>query len=196
VAGAFGPGRRGGFAPGGQGGQGPAFGGGPGGFPFGRLGPGAQGGTGGAFPGGGGTRGGLGGLLNGGTPSSELVSLLRQGADGYSWAAATVGSNSAAGIQLATGEPIMAIGGFNGSDPAPTLEQFQQYVSEGRIHYFLSGGGGLGGGGFRGGGLGGPGGGSGAASQIASWVEQSFSAQTVGGVTVYDLTSASGATGT
>ena len=34
----------------------------------------------------------------------------------------------------------MAIGGFNGSDPSPTLEQFQAYVAAGRIHYFIGGG--------------------------------------------------------
>ena len=43
--------------------------------------------------------------------------------------------------------PIMAIGGFNGTDPAPTLAQFEQYVAQGRIHYFLGSGGGFGGGG-------------------------------------------------
>jgi len=109
------------------------------------------------------------------------VALLRQGAQGYTWAAAAVGSNSAAGVQLASGEPVMAIGGFNGTDPAPTLAQFQQYVSEGRIHYFIGGGG-----------PGGFGGGSTTASEIASWVQQNFSASTVGGVTVYDLSAAAG----
>ncbi len=44
-----------------------------------------------------------------------------------------------------------------------------------------------------GGGLGPSGGGSGAASQITSWVEQSFASTTVGGVTVYDLSSPNGA---
>ena len=74
----------------------------------------------------------------------------------------------------------MAIGGFNGTDPTPTLAQFQQYVEEGRIHYFISGG-------F--GGRGGPGGAStGTSSEISSWVTSTFTSQTVGGVTVYDLT--------
>ena len=42
-------------------------------------------------------------------------------------------------------EPVMAIGGFNGTDPSPTLAQFQAYVRAGKIHYFLaSGGGGFG----------------------------------------------------
>ena len=93
-------------------------------------------------------------------------------------------SNNAAGYQLGSGEPVMAIGGFNGTDPAPTLAQFEKYVSEGKIHYYIASGGG----GF-GGGFGGGAGGSGHASQITSWVESHFTAQTIGGVTVYDLTS-------
>jgi hypothetical protein len=77
----------------------------------------------------------------------------------------------------------MAIGGFNGSDPSPTLAQFQQYVASGKIHYFLGGGGmgSFGGGQSTGG--------SNAGSQIASWVASHFSSTTVDGVTVYDLTS-------
>jgi hypothetical protein len=74
----------------------------------------------------------------------------------------------------------MAIGGFNGTDPAPTLSQFEKYVAEGKIHYFIAGGGGFGGG--QGGGT------SRATSQIPSWVEAHYTAKTVGGVTVYDLT--------
>ncbi len=98
--------------------------------------------------------------------------------------AAAVGSNSAAGYQLATQEPVMAIGGFNGSDPSPTLAQFRQWVAEGKIHYFIA----QGSGGFGGFG-GGPSAGGSTSSQIATWVEDTFTAQTVDGVTVYDLTS-------
>ena len=35
----------------------------------------------------------------------------------------------------------MAIGGFNGSDPSPTLAQFKAYVADGEIHYFIASGG-------------------------------------------------------
>jgi hypothetical protein len=92
-----------------------------------------------------------------------------------------VGSNTASGYQLATGEPVMAIGGFNGSDPSPTLARFQADVSAGKIHYFIAGGG------FGGRG-GGPGGSStGTSSEISSWVAANFTATTVDGVTLYDL---------
>jgi 4-amino-4-deoxy-L-arabinose transferase-like glycosyltransferase len=175
VAGAMG-GPGGGFGGGRppQGGFGGGFGGGPGGGTAGgATGGGAAGGpTGGAMGGPGG------GLLNGSTASSDMIALLEKNADGYAWVAATVGSNNASGYQLATGEPVMAIGGFNGTDPSPTLAQFQQYVAEGKIHYFI--GGGTGGGSRTGG--------SAAAQEIAGWVEQNFTASTVGGVTVYDLT--------
>ena len=187
----FGPGPGG---PGGNVGPGPGAGGfpgaGPGGAPpprgaFGPGGGGAQlpGGQGGPPPfGGAGGRagGGVGGILNGSTPTRELVKTLSHDAGRYTWVAATVSANQAAGYQLATDEPVMAIGGFNGTDPAPTLAQFQQYVRAGKIHYFIAGG--------RGGGMGGS---SGTSSQITSWVESNFTSSSVGGVSLYDLTSPS-----
>ncbi|MET9327927.1 glycosyltransferase family 39 protein [Tsukamurella sp. NPDC003166] len=129
-------------------------------------------------PGGDGERGRGGpSFLMGSEPSAALKALLLQDADRYTWIAATVGANSAAGPQLATGRPVMPIGGFNGTDPSPTLAQFQKYVADGRIHYFLAESGGFG---F--------GGGSGTAAEIRAWVEKTFTARTVDGTTVYDLT--------
>ena len=69
---------------------------------------------------------------------------------------------------------MLSIGGFNGTDPFPTLEQFQQYVADGMIHYFIAGGGQ---------------GGEGTSSEISQWVRDNFTATTVDGVTLYDLTS-------
>jgi hypothetical protein len=130
---------------------------------------------------GGGPRGGMGGLLGASTPSADLVTLLKQNSRAYTWVAATVGANNAAGYQLATGDPVLALGGFNGTDPSPTLAQFQALVAQGKVHYFV-------GGADRGGGPGGTGtGGSDAAQQIAAWVAANYTATTVGGVTVYDL---------
>lgn len=139
-----------------------------GGLPAGALPPGAQ------VPDGGPAGGGAGGLLTGSTPGADLTAILEQDSEQYTWVAATVGSNAASGYQLATQDPVMPIGGFNGSDPSPTLEQFQQYVADGRIHFFLAGG--------QGGRSSGP------TAEIAAWVEATFTAQTVDGVQVYDLT--------
>ncbi|MEU8633356.1 glycosyltransferase family 39 protein [Amycolatopsis sp. NPDC048633] len=144
------------------------FGGGPGGF---------GGGPGGGF--GGGRGGGPGSLLSTTLPGAQLTALLQQDASRYTWTAATVLSNAAAGYQLASGAPVLAVGGFNGTDPYPTLEQFQQYVASGRIHYFLGDGMTMQGSS-----------GSDAAQQIAEWVASTYQATTVDGVTVYDLTAA------
>ena len=124
----------------------------------------------------GGTAGGPGGAAG---TSAALSKLLENGASGYRWAAATISSTSAASLELSSnGVPVMAIGGFTGNDPAPSLAEFKKLVADHEIHYFV--GGGMGGGGF---------GGSGDASQITAWVESHFTSKTVGGTTVYDLTS-------
>ncbi|MFI7401347.1 glycosyltransferase family 39 protein [Streptomyces sp. NPDC049541] len=138
-----------------------------GGVPGGRAGGGMGGG------------GGVGGLLNGASVSSQAKKLLETNASQYTWVAAAVGAQNAASYQLSTGDPVMAIGGFNGTDPSPTLAQFKKYVADGRIHYFISSGTG---GGMMGGRS------SGTSSQITSWVEKNFKKVTVGSSTFYDLT--------
>lgn len=146
--------------------------------------PGAMPGAGEAFRGGGrggGGGGGMGGLLNGASVDAAAKKLLAKNADDYTWSAAAIGSQNAASYQLATGDPVMAIGGFNGSDPSPTLSQFKKYVEDGRIHYFISSGEG-------GGGMGGMGGDSGTSSKISTWVEANFKKVTAGSATFYDLT--------
>ena len=130
-----------------------------------------------------------GGLLDVPKAGPALTSMLTDGADRYTWTAAAVGSNNAAGYQLASREPVMAVGGFNGTDPAPTLAEFQRDVADGRIHYFL-------GGRIMFGGIGPRGGardhdnGSQAAAEISSWVEANYASKRVDGVVVYDLTEA------
>jgi 4-amino-4-deoxy-L-arabinose transferase-like glycosyltransferase len=128
------------------------------------------------------TQGGMGGFLGGGGTSgvsSELVTLLQQGAKGYTWAAAAVTANGAAPVQIAAEVPVMAIGGFNGTDPAPSLAEFEELVAQGKVHYFIGSGGG---------GFGGRGGADGTSSEISAWVAANFEAQTVGNTTIYDLT--------
>jgi hypothetical protein len=114
-----------------------------------------------------------GGGMGGESTSSELAALLSS--TDTEWAAATTGGTAAANLELASGKSVIAIGGWSGSDPAPTLAEFQQYVAEGRISYYVAGGG-MGGG---------PGGGN---SEIAEWVAANYTATTVGNSTVYDLT--------
>ncbi len=177
-----GPGGRGGPGGGGFAGGpgGPGRVGGQGGFGNNAAGTGQGGGTG--IRGG----GGPGGILSFPTPSAAVTQLISADASRYTWAAAAVTSNQAAGYQLATRLPVLAVGGFNGTDPYPTPAEFQQMVTDGRVHWFVGSTG-----------TGGPGGranadsgGSDAAKQIAAWVAATFPARTVDGVTLYDLSAA------
>ncbi|MGU3497273.1 ArnT family glycosyltransferase [Mycobacterium sp. C31M] len=119
------------------------------------------------------------GLLDAPRPTAELVALLTEDAARFTWAAAVVRSNNAAGYQLAADVPVMAVGGFNGTDPAPTLAGFQQLVADGRIHWFI--------GSRIMAGQRGDHAGSRDAADIAAWVQNRFVPRTVGGTVVYDL---------
>jgi hypothetical protein len=173
----------------------PAFPGGEGfpGFPGGNVGGGPTSGS--AIP----SMGGMGAMAgSSAAPSAAVITKLTEDADRYTWVAATSGSMAAAPYQLAAQRPVMPIGGFSSTDPAPTLDQFKQYVADHRIHWFIGGGmgamsgrGGAGAqmpgeqaGGVTPGGL--PGGG-GSAQAISQWVAQNFTATTIDGVTLYDL---------
>jgi hypothetical protein len=126
-----------------------------------------------------GSQGGPGGGAGGNqTASSALVALLK--ATDTKWAAATIGSQTAAPLELASGKAVMALGGFNGGDNSISLAQFEKLVEAGKIRYFIGGGT-----------AGGPGGGSSANSAISSWVASHYKSTTVGGSTVYDLSQAS-----
>jgi len=119
------------------------------------------------------------------TISSALVSRLEASAGKYRWVAAATSAPEAAPYELATGKPVMAIGGFMGTDNAISLAAFQQLVRAGEVHYFIGGAGpGGGGGGFRGGST------TTDAGQIATWVAAHYPPETVGGTTLYDLTQA------
>ncbi len=121
------------------------------------------------------TGGGMGGTTS---TSSALVAALK--ATTTTWAAAVVGDQSAADLILNSGKAVIAIGGWSGSDNSPTLAQFEAYVAAGKIHYFIASG--TGGGGM--------GSNSGVGAQITTWVKAHYTATTIGGSTVYDLTKA------
>jgi 4-amino-4-deoxy-L-arabinose transferase-like glycosyltransferase len=116
------------------------------------------------------------GGMDGATSTAAVTTLLKSA--GTTWAAAVNGSQSAATLELASGTAVMAIGGWSG-DPTPTLAQFQALVKSGEVHYYVSSSQGGGGGGT-----------SSSASAIATWVAAHYTAATVGGSTVYDLTKA------
>jgi 4-amino-4-deoxy-L-arabinose transferase-like glycosyltransferase len=127
------------------------------------------------------------GYTGGRTVGNPRLDALLEATD-TPWSAAIDRSMSAAGLELATGTAVMAIGGFSGSDPTPTLQEFQDDVARHRVAYYLA-----------------PRGASrGAAtddeaddsredvsprahSDILRWVRGHFHSTTVGGVTAYDL---------
>jgi len=71
----------------------------------------------------------------------------------------------------------MAIGGFSGSDPAPTLSQFQDDVAQHKVAYYIVVN-------TRGRG---PGWGNRGHADIAKWVAATFPSSTAGDATVYNL---------
>jgi 4-amino-4-deoxy-L-arabinose transferase-like glycosyltransferase len=145
--------------------------------------------------------------FSGSTADAALVSYLLANKGSAEYLVAVQGAQSAESLILATGQPVMAMGGFNGGDPSPTLAEFQQLVAAKRVRYVLIGGGpGFGvppflasgqspGGPPAGGGFpGGPGGSSSTFSAIVQWVQQNGTtvdaAQyggSTGGGTLYQL---------
>ncbi|GAA2440381.1 hypothetical protein GCM10010191_65130 [Actinomadura vinacea] len=109
-------------------------------------------------PGGMGFGGGPGGG-RGGRVSEQMIDYLRQNRNGAAWLVAVASSMEASSIILETGEPVIAMGGFTGRDPAMTVAKLQEYVTSGKLRYVL----------VNGQGRGGPGGGS---SEVTEWVQQ------------------------
>ncbi|HEY6058388.1 MAG TPA: hypothetical protein VIV06_10160, partial [Candidatus Limnocylindrales bacterium] len=186
VAGSFGDGGPGGGTPSATGGGTPSAtdGGlrrdgappaGAGNPPSGPMGPGS-----GASAG-----GGLAGGMGGGSIDQSVVDYLLANRGTSTWLVAVRGSSEAARIQLSTGMPVMAMGGFNGGDDAPTLEQLRSYVASGQLRFVLVGG------------VGGPDGQSASGtSSIDSWVTSScLAVDAASGGNLYDCAAAASAGG-
>jgi 4-amino-4-deoxy-L-arabinose transferase-like glycosyltransferase len=108
-----------------------------------------------------------------GADNTRLDALLE--ATDTQWSAAVNGSSAAAGLELATNTAVMAIGGFSGSDPVPSLSQFQTDVSDHRIGYYIAPDTSHGPGRGR------------QHTDITHWVAANFAAVKAGPATVYDL---------
>lgn len=72
--------------------------------------------------------------------SSKLISFLLQNNTGEKWLIAVPSASEAESIILATGKPVMAIGGFSGNDNTLSVSKLQQMVKAGEIKYFMVGG--------------------------------------------------------
>jgi hypothetical protein len=149
------------------------------------------------FPGMNKTRRGGGSPMDVASANSGLVALLKSAPT--KWSAATISGSSAASLELASGTAVLGIGGFMGSDPYPTLDQFKAYLASGQIRYFVAGPifDGRFGGGLPGSFPGGDGGDldrgrpgefvKGTGTQISQWVKENFTPITIDGQTIYNL---------
>jgi 4-amino-4-deoxy-L-arabinose transferase-like glycosyltransferase len=155
-----GPGTAGGVA-GGLGGGG--FGGQSGSF----------GGPGGGLPGGPSTGlPGDGGGLGGNTSDTALLDYLVSNKGTATWIVAIDSAQDAGSIELATGLPVMAMGGFTGSDPTPTLAELEADIASGKLRFVIAG---------SGSGFGGAGGFGGGDTGVNAWVTATCKAVDYGG---------------
>lgn len=115
-------------------------------------------------------------LMLGSTLPASISSELRQMPTSTTWVAATMGSETAANYQLELGRAVLPVGGFDGTDPFPTLEQFQALVGEGKIGSLviqelppltLEG--------------------EGESARIVQWVQQNFAVKISGSAELYKL---------
>ncbi len=68
---------------------------------------------------------------------SRLVAYLQANRNGARFLAATINANSAAPLILATGEPVMALGGFGGGDKILSVAQLAERVAKNDVRFFL-----------------------------------------------------------
>jgi 4-amino-4-deoxy-L-arabinose transferase-like glycosyltransferase len=115
-------------------------------------------------------------VMFGDIPEEEVVARLRAAPASVEWPSAMVGSETAANYQLEGGRSVLPIGGFDGTDPFPTLKQFQAMVDEGKVASFviqalppltLEG--------------------RGESAKIVEWVRTNFPAEQIEGAQYYDL---------
>jgi 4-amino-4-deoxy-L-arabinose transferase-like glycosyltransferase len=111
----------------------------------------------------------------GASVSAATISYLEQHQGSAKYLVAATGSQVTAPIIIKTGRPVVTIGGFNGSDPTPTVAQLAALVKHGELRYVLMSN--------RGGGGGPPG--ARASAALDQWVKAHGTVVRSGGVTLY-----------
>lgn len=76
-------------------------------------------------------------IAYGEVPSADVLAAISSASSSETWIAATFSAQNAAQYQLSTGRPVMALGGWLGTDPAPTLERFQSIVAQKQVKHFI-----------------------------------------------------------
>ncbi|MFF4349670.1 ArnT family glycosyltransferase [Streptomyces sp. NPDC001530] len=102
--------------------------------------------------------GGGGGQMGGGSQvTSDMITYLKKHQDGATWLLAVATDQTASSIILESGQPVISMGGWSGSDNAMTLAKLKSLVKSGKLHYIM---------------ISSTGGGQGTDSEIATWVAQ------------------------
>ncbi|MET7777253.1 glycosyltransferase family 39 protein [Streptomyces mirabilis] len=101
-------------------------------------------------------RTGGGQMGGGGTQvSSAMITYLKKHQDGATWLLAVATDQTASSIILESGQPVISMGGWSGSDNAMTLAKLKSLVKSGKLHYIIVS----------------SDGGQGTNSEIATWVK-------------------------
>ncbi|MFI9836037.1 ArnT family glycosyltransferase [Nonomuraea sp. NPDC051941] len=98
----------------------------------------------------------------GGGMSDSMVKYLLANQGKATWLVAVNSAMQASPTILSTGRPVLAMGGFTGSDAAMTVDRLKELTSSGQLRYVLSGGD-----------RGGPGRGN---TEVTTWVQQNCKA--------------------
>ncbi|GAB1763944.1 hypothetical protein PMEGAPL125_03640 [Priestia megaterium] len=77
--------------------------------------------------------------------NTKLLNYLTKNNTGEKYLFATTDSTSAAPYIIKTGKPVMAMGGFSGSDPILTVSKLKSMIKKGEVKYFYLSGMGKGG---------------------------------------------------
>ncbi|MFJ6738293.1 ArnT family glycosyltransferase [Streptomyces sp. NPDC091279] len=81
--------------------------------------------------------GGGGGMGGGTQVSSAMISYLKKNQDGATWLVAVATDQTASEIILESGQPVISMGGWSGSDNAMTLAKLKSLVKSGTLHYIV-----------------------------------------------------------
>ncbi|MEV7394545.1 glycosyltransferase family 39 protein [Streptomyces sp. NPDC091215] len=103
-----------------------------------------------------GQMGGGGGMGGGSQVTSEMITYLKKHQDGATWLVAVATDQTASSIILESGQPVISMGGWSGSDNAMTLAKLKSLVKAGKLHYIMVS----------------SDGGQGTNSEIAAWVKK------------------------
>ncbi|WP_327345198.1 glycosyltransferase [Streptomyces europaeiscabiei] len=63
--------------------------------------------------------------------------LLKKNQDGATWLVAVATDQTASSIILESGQPVISMGGWSGSDEAMTLAKLKELVKTGKLHYIV-----------------------------------------------------------